>query len=106
MHGKAGVKQQYIHVCGKVPYRILAGFWPVNRFRNSPGRPGTGLQQESTCNNKGFAPELGCAGAHLKKRKKEGLNLLVGSLRSGCTGSLSAGHEGFRPVCERVQLQQ
>lgn len=106
MREAAGPERQDVRVCGKVPYRVLAGFWPVNRFRFPPGRSDTGSQSTQIYNSKGSALSPACASAHLRKRKKEGLNLLVGSLQSGCTGSLSAGHEGFRPVCERVQLQQ
>jgi hypothetical protein len=99
-------KRRIIQACGKVPYRVCAGFWPVNRLRNFPDRSDPGSMVIGRYNDKGAVLADARTEVPARKRKKEGLNILVGVLRSGCTGSSATGYEANCPVSERVQLQQ
>jgi len=79
-----GSQQRYELVCGKVPYRLSGAFRPVRRFP-FPCLPGTVEPLKRRYNHNGF--ELPRAGieALQRKRKKEGLNLKLGSTRVGGT---------------------
>ncbi len=105
MNGAQGLQQCCV-VCGKVPYRLTAGFRSVTRSQFMGTGVGTGSRPTSQRNDNGFEPSGPSIEAGLRKRKKEGLNLMFGDVRPGCTGSPLAENERFRAVSERVQLQQ
>jgi len=107
MHGAAGLQQRYVFlVCGKVPYRLSGGFRPVKHIPALG--TGAGLGHPSACpyKYKGFELSRPAIEAHLRKRKREGLTSIFGSVRSGCTGLPLTESGRFRAVSERVQLQK
>jgi hypothetical protein len=106
MCGAEVSQQRRVTVCGKVPYRLTGGFRPVRRSLS--------LEIGSTANDrpagpykyKGFELSSPSTEAGPRKRKKEGLRFIFGSVRLGCTGSPLTGNECFRAVSERVRLQK
>jgi hypothetical protein len=102
MEGAHGLLEYCVSLCGKVPYRIAAGFWSVRRFHPKGTGPGTGPRSAGRYKHKGFELLSPSIEVHLRKRKKEGLNLIFGAVRPGCTGSPLTENECFRAVSERV----
>ncbi len=90
MSGAEGLQRRHNLVCGKVPYRYSGGLPPVKHSRYLPGRPGPVRLSMRLYNNKSFEPPRDSIEAGLRKRKKEGLNLMVGSVRPGYANSASA----------------
>jgi hypothetical protein len=106
MYGAVGSQQCCGPVCGKVPYRLTRGFRPVRRFQPLEVDSNGGDRLKGPYKHKSFEFLRPSIEAGLRKRKKEGFDLIFGFVQSGCTGSPRGGDECFRGVSERVQLQK
>jgi hypothetical protein len=90
MHGAEGLQQCCVSECGKVPYRLVGAFRPVRPFG-----PGVDYGPARPYKHKGLELQNSSTEAHSRKRKKEGLNLIFGFVRPGCTGAPLTGNERF-----------
>jgi hypothetical protein len=106
MSGAQGLQPCCVLACGKVPYRFRDGFPPVRRFQPLGTGPGKGYLPARPYKHKSFEFPRPSIEACLRKRKKEGLNLIFGAVRPGCTGSPLTENESFRAVSERVQSKK
>jgi hypothetical protein len=106
MHGAKCLHRYGVSACGKVPYRVTGGFWPVRRLHRLGTGCGSATRPVRPYKHKGFEFLSPSIETHQRKRKKEGLNVIFGAVRPGCTGSSLTGNERFREVSERVQLQK
>jgi hypothetical protein len=109
MEGAHRLHQNGVLQCGKVPYRFTGGFWSMRRiltFGRGLGSVSRSVRRYKQYKHKGFEHLSPSFETHQRKRKKEGLNLIFGAVRPGCTGSSLTGNERFRAVSERVQLQK
>ena len=91
--------QQLIASCGKVPYRLAAGFRPV-KLHPFPCLPDTVDQPTRRYNYNGFELSLADLVACPRKRKKEGCHLNLVSTRTGHTGSVRTVGKHLRSGCQ------
>jgi hypothetical protein len=95
MSGAEGLQQWLNSVCGKVPYRLRGGLRSVKRRCPSRCRSDTPRRPTRLYKQKSLERPFARIEACLRKRKKEGLKLWVGSMQPGCTGSRSAALRAF-----------